>query len=124
MKGIKGVSARRINQLLGRNGPLWQDEAFDHVVRNFESTQAKLDGEREPPTAHRHEVANLQARKRTRGVHPIRFIWLGAAILSLEAVWTSRPFYQCSNRTRGRRQEAEFAPESLVACGRGTTLRS
>jgi len=43
MKGIKGVSARRINQLLGRSGTLWLDESFDHVVRNFESSQAKLE---------------------------------------------------------------------------------
>jgi REP element-mobilizing transposase RayT len=43
MKGIKGVSARRINQLVGRRGPLWLDEGFDHVVRNAECTQAKLE---------------------------------------------------------------------------------
>jgi len=43
MKGIKGVSARRINQLTGRRGTLWLDEAFDHVVRNSESSQAKLE---------------------------------------------------------------------------------
>ena len=30
-KWIKGVSARRANQLLGRTGrPFWQDESFDH----------------------------------------------------------------------------------------------
>lgn len=33
MKGIKGVSARRINQLLGRKGSLWQDESFDRIMR-------------------------------------------------------------------------------------------
>jgi len=34
-KWIKGVSARRANQLLGRTGsPFWQDESFDHWVRN------------------------------------------------------------------------------------------
>ena len=33
MKGIKGVSARRINQLLGRKGTLWQDESFDRIMR-------------------------------------------------------------------------------------------
>ena len=33
MKGIKGVSARRINQLLGRKGFLWQDESFDRIMR-------------------------------------------------------------------------------------------
>ena len=34
-KWIKGVSARRANELLGRTGtPLWQDESFDHWARN------------------------------------------------------------------------------------------
>ncbi len=42
MKGIKGVSARRINQLLGRRGRLWQDESFDHVVRDSEWSLAKF----------------------------------------------------------------------------------
>jgi REP element-mobilizing transposase RayT len=43
MKGIKGVSARRINQLMGRSGNLWLDESFDHVIRNFEHSQSKLE---------------------------------------------------------------------------------
>ena len=43
MKGIKGVSARRINQLLGRRGLLWQDESFDHVVRDSERSLAKFE---------------------------------------------------------------------------------
>lgn len=33
MKGIKGTSARRINQLLKRRGQLWQDESFDRIMR-------------------------------------------------------------------------------------------
>lgn len=34
-KWIKGASARKANQLLGRTGqPFWQDESFDHWVRN------------------------------------------------------------------------------------------
>ena len=33
--GIKGVSARRANLKLGRTGkPFWQDESFDHWIRN------------------------------------------------------------------------------------------
>ncbi|MGA7411859.1 MAG: transposase [Bryobacteraceae bacterium] len=32
---IKGVSARRANQILGRAGtPFWQDESFDHWARS------------------------------------------------------------------------------------------
>lgn len=30
----KGASARRINQILGRVGSLWQAETFDHIVRS------------------------------------------------------------------------------------------
>ncbi|HMQ02482.1 MAG TPA: AMP-binding protein [Pyrinomonadaceae bacterium] len=34
MKRIKGVSARRINELLGRSGPVWQPDYFDRYIRN------------------------------------------------------------------------------------------
>ena len=35
MGGIKGVSARDANVKLGRTGkPFWQDESFDHWIRN------------------------------------------------------------------------------------------
>jgi REP element-mobilizing transposase RayT len=43
MKGIKGVSARRINQLLGRNGSVWLEESFDRVMRRSEDLQARLE---------------------------------------------------------------------------------
>jgi REP element-mobilizing transposase RayT len=34
-RGIKGVSARNANAALGRVGkPFWQDESFDHWIRN------------------------------------------------------------------------------------------
>jgi REP element-mobilizing transposase RayT len=49
LKGIKGVSARRVNQLLATQGPLWQDESFDHVLRSDESFQAKVDYIRQNP---------------------------------------------------------------------------
>jgi REP element-mobilizing transposase RayT len=35
MKTIKGFTAREANRLLGRTGhPFWQDESYDHWVRN------------------------------------------------------------------------------------------
>jgi putative transposase len=35
MGGIKGVTAREANRILGRIGqPFWQDESFDHWIRN------------------------------------------------------------------------------------------
>ena len=33
LRAIKGASARSINKLSGRIGPLWQDESFDHVLK-------------------------------------------------------------------------------------------
>ena len=43
MRLIKGRSAHFINQLLERNGPVWQDEFFDHVLRSNESLREKMD---------------------------------------------------------------------------------
>ena len=49
LKRIKGVSARRVNQLLGTEGPVWQDESFDHVLRSTESFSEKLEYLRQNP---------------------------------------------------------------------------
>jgi len=49
LKGIKGASARRVNQALGTCGPLWQEESFDHVLRNEESMRQKIDYIRQNP---------------------------------------------------------------------------
>jgi|SRR5882672_3604450 len=42
MKGIKGSSAHAINHRLGRHGPIWQEESFDHVLRSSESLDQKV----------------------------------------------------------------------------------
>lgn len=34
MKAIKGVTAREINQILGRSGKLWEDGYFDRLIRD------------------------------------------------------------------------------------------
>jgi putative transposase len=34
LKGLKGFTAREINKMLRRKGPFWQDENFDHLIRN------------------------------------------------------------------------------------------
>ena len=34
LKSIKGVSARRINPLLGTSGSVWQKESYDRLVRD------------------------------------------------------------------------------------------
>jgi putative transposase len=36
LQSWKGGSAREINAALGRKGPLWQRESFDHIVRSEE----------------------------------------------------------------------------------------
>jgi len=30
------MSANRINEVLGRTGPLWLDETYDHIIRDDE----------------------------------------------------------------------------------------
>ena len=48
MDALKGATARRANQLLGRTGAhFWQDESFDHWVRNdaeFARIRAYIEG--------------------------------------------------------------------------------
>ena len=34
LKGIKGASARLVNQALGQSGAFWMDESYDRIVRN------------------------------------------------------------------------------------------
>ncbi len=43
MRGIKGASARKINEQTGRRGAVWQEESFDHVLRSSEGLDAKVD---------------------------------------------------------------------------------
>jgi len=39
LQSWKGSSSRLINQMLGRSGPLWERESFDHLIRSVESLQ-------------------------------------------------------------------------------------
>ena len=43
LKAMKGTSARSINKLHGRFGPVWQDESFDHVMRGTESLRETVE---------------------------------------------------------------------------------
>ena len=43
MHAIKGASARKINLLLDRHDPVWQEEFFDHVLRSNDSLEGKAD---------------------------------------------------------------------------------
>lgn len=49
LKAIKGASVRKINQLLDRFGPIWQDESFDHFLRGDESLRETVDYIRQNP---------------------------------------------------------------------------
>ena len=50
LKGIKGASAREINRLLDRQGRLWMDESYDHIVRSPAEYRHFLRYIRENPT--------------------------------------------------------------------------
>ena len=46
---LKSATAHRINKLLSRSGPVWQDESFDHVLRSDESLKEKCEYIRQNP---------------------------------------------------------------------------
>ena len=49
LQGIKSASAHSLNRVLGRSGPVWQEESFDHVLRGEESFEEKLEYIRQNP---------------------------------------------------------------------------
>ena len=49
LKSLKGASARAVNRYLGISGPVWQEESFDHVLRNDESLREKIEYIRQNP---------------------------------------------------------------------------
>jgi REP-associated tyrosine transposase len=46
---IKGASSHSVNKALHRQGHVWQDESFDHVLRSEESLDAKIEYVRQNP---------------------------------------------------------------------------
>ncbi|MEN6547532.1 MAG: transposase [Armatimonadia bacterium] len=36
MRSLKSWTAKRINEMKGRRGPVWQEDAYDHIIRNGE----------------------------------------------------------------------------------------
>jgi REP element-mobilizing transposase RayT len=49
LQGIKSASAHSLNRALGRSGPVWQEESFDHVLRSVESYDEKVEYMRQNP---------------------------------------------------------------------------
>jgi len=41
-KGIKGVSARLVNERRGRRGTLWRDESYDRIIRDDREMEEKI----------------------------------------------------------------------------------
>jgi len=50
LKGIKGTSARFVNQRLARSGAFWMDESYDHIVRSEREYRHFIHYIRENPT--------------------------------------------------------------------------
>jgi REP element-mobilizing transposase RayT len=46
---LKSTTAHRINKLLDRSGPVWEEESFDHLLRSDESLQQKAEYIRQNP---------------------------------------------------------------------------
>jgi REP element-mobilizing transposase RayT len=78
LKLLKGTSARSVNKLSGSNGPIWQEESFDHVPRSEESFGEKLEYIRQNPVrrglvAKPEDYPWLWVEKRSRGTDtPVR----------------------------------------------------
>jgi REP element-mobilizing transposase RayT len=49
LKSIKGRSAHRINEITERQGQVWTQESFDHVVRNEAEWEEKMEYVRQNP---------------------------------------------------------------------------
>ena len=77
LKLIKGTSARSVNKLLGTEGPIWQDESFDHVLRSSESLQEKLEYIRQNPV------------RRGLVMTPEEYLWLWTESTSAQHLTTS-----------------------------------
>ena len=43
MQSLKSSSAHKINKLLGRRGPVWDEEFFDHAIRSPEALAGKIE---------------------------------------------------------------------------------
>jgi REP-associated tyrosine transposase len=64
LQRIKGRSARQINQMLRREGSVWSNESFDHVIRHGAELAEKLEYIRQNPV------------KRALVEHPVSYEWL------------------------------------------------
>lgn len=67
MRTIKSASAHLINRRLNRQGHVWQEESFDHVLRSSENLDAKVD----------HVLRNPVRKGLVAHWQEYRWIWQG-----------------------------------------------
>jgi len=70
---MKGATAHRINKRLGRSGPVWEEESFDHVLRSDESLKKKAEYIRQNPVS----------RRLVRRPEDYRWLWVDSVFLAI-----------------------------------------
>lgn len=65
---LKSATAHQLNKLLHREGPVWQEESFDHVLRSDESLEEKCEYVRQNPV--RRGLVKRPEDYRWLWVHP------------------------------------------------------
>ena len=71
LQSLKGASAHSINKASGRQGPVWEEESFDHVLRSYESLEEKLESIRQNPVR----------RRLARRPEDYRWLWVAPGII-------------------------------------------
>jgi len=71
LQSIKGASAHSINNASGRQGPVWEEESFDHLLRSYESLEEKFEYIRQNPVR----------RKLVRRPEDYRWLWVAPRII-------------------------------------------
>ncbi|HKC70316.1 MAG TPA: hypothetical protein VKB60_01775 [Terriglobales bacterium] len=70
LQSLKGASAHSINKASAHQGPVWQEESFDHVLRSYESLEQKLEYIRQNPVR----------RRLVRRPEDYRWLWVAPKI--------------------------------------------
>lgn len=93
--GIKGVSAHDANAKLGRTGnPFWQDESFDHWIRNPGQFARMKALHREQPG----ESSFVRGTGRLALVKCPQVAQRLFAVWGLQSQWQARPRFRLQNR--------------------------
>lgn len=71
LQSLKSASAHSINKALCRQGPVWRERSFDHVLRSYESLEDKLEYIRQNPVR----------RRLVRRPEDYRWLWVAPRII-------------------------------------------